>query len=405
MRGMIDYCNDQTPCRLGLSRRAANGGTVAGIANTTPVLSRVPRRNRRAGLAVRSLAVTLLAAALLLPATPAVAAQGSTAQDGIALSNSYAGNSWRQQMIRIWDLAARDAIGHSVIAKTKVVNANNSAPQQASQISDLTLEGWKAIVIDAASPTALNGVIQQACGAHIVVVVFDGLATAPCAYKVAINYVSWGTMEAQYVAKRLGGKGNVLEVRGVAGTSVDQDIHQGIVETFSKYPGIKIVGSVNGAWTQSIAQKEVAGILPSLPRIDAVVTQGGDGYGTYQAFKSAGRPTPLIIMGNRQDELALWKQLAAAPSGYQTFSVGTPPGISSIAFWVAQQILAGATVPKTVHVPLVVIHAKNLDAWLKAVPPGGVATPVYDQKWTEQLIAANLNHSAPPAAPIPSSAP
>ena len=340
----------------------------------------------------------VIGAALALGLGSAAARAGdmSTAKDGIALSNSYAGNSWRQQMLRMWSLAAKQAVDSGTIAKTKVVNADNSAPQQASQISDLTLEGWKAIVIDAASPTALNGVIQQACNAHIVVVVFDSLATAPCAYKVAYNYVDMGKMEADYVAKKLDDKGNVLEVRGIAGTSVDNDIHKRIVEGFAKYPGIKLVGSVHGNWTQSIAQKEVAGILPSLPKVEAVVTQGGDGYGTYQAFKAAGRPTPLIIMGNRQDELELWKKLSEASGGYQTFSLSSAPGVSSIAFWVAQQILAGAKVPKTVNVPLLVITQKDLDAWLKAVPAGGVSTPLYDQKWTESLISANLSQSALP---------
>ncbi|MDA8051256.1 MAG: ABC transporter substrate-binding protein [Rhodospirillales bacterium] len=345
------------------------------------------------------------ALSLALMGSPARAGDTSTAKDGIALSNSYAGNGWRQQMLKMWGLASKDAIKRGVIARTKVVNADNSAPQQASQIGDLTLQGWKAIVIDAASPTALNGVIQQACSAHIVVVVFDSLATAPCAYKVAYNYVNMGLMEANYVAKRLGGKGNVLEVRGIAGTSVDHDIHRGIVEGFAKYPGIKLVGSVHGNWTQSIAQKEVAGILPTLPKVAAVVTQGGDGYGTYEAFKAAGRPTPLIIMGNRQDELALWKKLASAPGGYRTFSLSSAPGVSSIAFWVAQRILAGAKVPKTVNVPLLVIMSKDLDAWLKAVPPGGVSTPLYSQQWTERLMAANLAHTAPPPSPVPTSMP
>ncbi|HEX5497858.1 MAG TPA: substrate-binding domain-containing protein, partial [Thermomicrobiales bacterium] len=251
-----------------------------------------------------------LAAGLLCAAAPAFAAEGvvkgDTARDGIALSNSYAGNTWRQQMLKTWDAASKTAIDKHLIAKTKVVNANNSAPEQANHIENLILEGWNAIVINAASPTALNGVIQDACNAKIVVVVFDGLATAPCAYKVAYDYVKMGEMEADYVAKRLNGKGNVLEIRGIAGISVDDDISKGIHDGFKKYPGIKIVGSVHGNWTQTIAQKEVAGILPTLPQVDAIVTQGGDGWGAYQAFKAAGRKTPLIIMGNRQDELALW---------------------------------------------------------------------------------------------------
>ena len=334
---------------------------------------------------------------------PAGAQQASTASDGIALSNSYAGNTWRQQMLKTWDTASSGAIAQHVIAKTSVVNSNNSAPQQNSQIENMILQGWKAIVIDAASPTALNGAIKAACDAKTKVVVFDSLATAPCATKVSYDYVQAGVMQVDYVAKRLNGQGNLLELRGIAGTSVDDDIHKGITDEIKKYPGLKIVGSVHGDWTQSIAQKEVAGVLPTLPDVKAVVTQGGDGFGTYQAFKAANRPIPLIIMGNRQDELALWKQLSQQPGGYETISVSSAPGCASIAFWVAQRILAGDKVPNDVQVPLLTISQNDLDKWLKATPQGGVATPVYSQQWTQGLIQANADHKPLPASPEPDS--
>ncbi len=63
------------------------------------------------------------------------------------------------------------------------------------------------------------------------------------------------------------------------------------------------------------------------------MTQGGDGYGAAQAFAAAGRPTPLIIMGNRQDELQWWKEQKDA-NGYETMSVSIAPGVSTLAFWV-----------------------------------------------------------------------
>jgi ribose transport system substrate-binding protein len=244
-------------------------------------------------------------------------------------------------------------------------------------------------------------VIQEACDQKIVVVVFDGLATAPCAYKVAYDYVKMGEQEADFVAKKLGGKGNVLEIRGIAGVSVDDDISKGIHDTFAKYPDIKLVGSVHGNWTQTVAQKEVASVLPTLPKVDAIVDQGGDGWGAYQAFKSADRPIPLIIMGNRQDELALWDQLRQQPGGYDTFSLSSAPGVASIAFWVAQQVLAGKQVPNTVQVPLLVIDEKDLPMWLKATPQGGVATPVYTQDWTAKLIDANVKSEPLPKSPLP----
>ena len=361
-------------------------------------------QSRRAG----NIGFAAFGLGLALTAAPALAADtgtatGDTSKDGIALSNSYAGNTWRQQMLKTWDAATQDAISKHLIAKAKVINSNNSAPQQETQIQNLILEGWQAIVIDAASTTALNGVIKEACDAKIKVIVFDSLATAPCATKVAYDYKQMGVREIDYVAERLHGKGNLLEIRGIAGTSVDNDINQGMHDEITKYPGLKIVGTVNGNWTQSIAQKEVAGVLPTLPEVDAVVTQGGDGYGAYQAFQAAQRKTPLIIMGNRQDELALWKQLDGKQGGYPTISMSSAPGCASIAFWVAQQVLAGKQVPETVQVPLLVIEQKDLDQWLKATPDGGVATPVYGQGWTAELINANADHKPLPASPVPGS--
>lgn len=334
--------------------------------------------------------------------TPAANGGGNTSHDGIALSNSYSGNTWRQQMISIWQNTANDAVSHGVISKTKVVNANNSAPEQASQIQNLILEGWKAIVIDAASPNALNGVIQEACAQGIVVVTFDGLATAPCAYKVAYDYTDLGRQSAQFVVDHLHGKGNVLMVTGLPGTSIDADVQSGAKSVFAKSPGIKIVGSVVGSWTESTAQKEVAGILPSLPEVDAVLGQGGDGYGVYQAFKDAGRKIPLITVGGRHEELAMWKALAKDRPDYDTISATSVPGVSSIAFWVAQQVLAGKPVPKQINVPFMVIRQPDLDKWLAATPEGMVASPAYSRDWVEKLVAGKQQASVAgaPTAPV-----
>jgi ribose transport system substrate-binding protein len=194
-----------------------------------------------------------------------------------------------------------------------------------------------------------------------------------------------GTMQLEYLAAHKI-KGNLLEIRGLAGVVVDDEIHAGIENGLRARPEFKVVGSVHGNWTQTVAQKEVAGILPTLPPIAAVVTQGGDGYGTAQAFKAAGRPTPAIIMGNRQDELAWWKEQKDA-NGYQTISVSIAPGSSTFAFWVAQQVLAGAKVPKDVTLPLLVIEQKDLEGALKATEKGGVANVEYTQQQVVDFLS------------------
>ncbi len=328
----------------------------------------------------------LAASTILVLASSAMA---DTSGKRIALSNNYAGNSWRQAMLQSWDKIGKKAVADHVIAAADAfTTADKEAPTQAAQIQNLILQGYDAIVIDAASPDALNGAVKQACDAGIKVIAFDGLVTEPCAYKVTVDLANlYGAEQVRQVAKRLPNGGNVLYVRGLAGTSIDDDITRGVMSEIAKHPNLKIVKSVYGNWDQTTAQKAVATVLPSLPEIAAVVDQGGDGYGTAQAFTAAGRKLPLIMLGNRQDELAWWKEQRQA-NNYDTWSASEAPGMVTFAFWVAQQILDGKDVPKEVPMGILTIDPAKLDDYLKSTPVGGVANVEYTQDEVVNAIKA-----------------
>ena len=308
--------------------------------------------------------------------TDAGATDGGSAGGGdkpikIALSNYFNGNIWRKQMEASFEATAK--ANPDKVSDFKVVNSDGSAPQQAQQIQSLVLEGYDAIIIDAASPTALNGAIQEACDAGVTVVVFDSLATAECAYKVAFDYETYGAVEAQFMADQLGGKGNLLFVRGIAGITVDDDIYRGATSVLSKYPDMKIVGEVYGEFTESTAQQEVAKILPSLPKIDGVLTEGNDGGGTLDAFLQAGTsPVPLVIQGNSGQGLQGWVKVAQENPDYKTMSISSQPSISSTALWLSWMLINNqddaANLPdKTVYAPLLIIPEENRDAWASAL--------------------------------------
>jgi ribose transport system substrate-binding protein len=328
-------------------------------------------------------------AVAVLLAAGLVSAQADTAGKRIALSNNYAGNSWRQAMLQSWSQATKVAIdGKQLAAADSFTTPDKEVTTQAAQVQNLILQGYDAIAIDAASPDALNGAIKAACDAHITVVSFDGIVTEPCAYRIVVDYKQMGEAQVDYLATRFPKGGNLLEIRGLAGTSIDGVIHDGIVAGVAKYPQFKIVGSVEGDWDEATAQKAVASVLSSLPQVVGVVDQGGDGYGAAQAFAAAGRPEPVIIMGNRQDELAWWKQ-QHDKNGYTTWSATIAPGISSLALWVTQQILDGKTVPHDLTVPYLTITQADLDQALKSAPVGGVANITYTQQDAVKAIAAN----------------
>ncbi len=316
----------------------------------------------------------LLTTALGALALPAVA---DTSDKRIALSNNYAGNSWRQAMLTSWETVTGPAVEAGIVAAADAyTTAENSATEQAAQIQNMILQGYDAIVLNAASPTALNGAVREACDAGIIVVSFDGIVTEPCAWRIAVDFHEMGRVQIEYLSGRLPDGGNLLEIRGLAGVFVDDEISAGIHAGVEEFPQFDIVGSVHGDWAQDVAQRAVAGILPSLPDIVAVATQGGDGYGAAQAIAAAGRDTPIIIMGNRQDELVWWKEQKDA-SGYETMSVSIAPGVSTLAFWVAQQILDGREVPQDLVVPFLTITQDSLEADLANTPVGGVANVEY----------------------------
>ncbi|MDF2799862.1 MAG: transporter substrate-binding protein [Devosia sp.] len=317
-------------------------------------------------------------------------AHAETSGKRIALSNNYAGNSWRQAMLESWEKVTSQAVADGIVAAVDTfTTADQEVPTQAAQVQNLILQGYDAIVINAASPDALNGAVKAACDAGIVVVSFDGTVSEPCAWRVAVDYKQLGQQQLDYLAGRLPEGGNLLEIRGLAGTSIDNLIHEGIAEGVKAHPNFTIVGEATGNWDQATAQRAVSTVLPSLPEIDAIVTQGGDGYGAAQAFRAAGRDVPIIIMGNRQDELAWWQEQRDA-NGYETWSGTIAPGISTLAFWVAQQILDGKEIPKDVTVPYLTVTQETLDEAVANTPVGGVANKEYSQEEAIQAIADNL---------------
>ena len=328
-----------------------------------------------------------LAAAPLL-ATMAPAAYASPDKPVIALSNAYYGNTWRHQMVEAFEASAKQAKAAGEIADYIVLNGDGSVAQQNSQIAELILKGVDAIAVDAASETAVNGVIEKACKAGIKVVSFDSIASAPCNYQLNFDFKGYKKEEAEWVFKKLGGKGNVLQVRGVKGSAPDNDMFNAQEAALKEYPGIKVVATVYGQATASVAQSAIANVLPSLPHIDAVLGQGGsDDFGIAQAFDQFGGPykdkPPIIEGGGSTDFIKWWA--ARAPSGYTTISMNTTPGIGGAAFWLAYEIVKGANPPKLMIMPVATVTQDNLKDFAK-LPSGMIVSPTYSQQWVQQNL-------------------
>ena len=126
-------------------------------------------------------------------------------------------------MAESFEEAAKQAKSQGLIADYVILNGDNSVGQQMQQMSDLILKHVNAITINAASLTALNGVIQKACAAGIKVIAFDSVASAPCATTLDWDFENWQAAQVKWIAEKIGKKGNMLIVRGVKGSAPDEE--------------------------------------------------------------------------------------------------------------------------------------------------------------------------------------
>jgi ribose transport system substrate-binding protein len=307
----------------------------------------------------------------------------------IALSNAYYGNTWRHQMVESFQAAAEQAKAKGEISNYIILNGDGSVNQQMSQLSDLILKHVNAIAIDAASETALNGIIAKACAAGIVVVAFDSIVSAPCAYKLNFDFKKYQAELTEQILHLIGDKGNVIVVRGVKGSAPDHDMYEAQMETLKKFPNVKVVATVYGQATGSIAQSAVANVLPSLPHIDAVLAQGGgDDYGIAQAFEQFGGPyanKPPVIAGGGSSNFIHWWAEQAKKNGYKTISMNTTPGIGAAAFWLTLDIVKGAKAPKYMIMPVAVVTEQNLAQYAN-MKPGTIVSPTYTNEWVEKHL-------------------
>jgi ribose transport system substrate-binding protein len=257
------------------------------------------------------------------------------------------------------------------IASFQVSSSGNDVNAQIAQINQMILSGVDAIVIDAATPTGLNSVIDQAVDNGILVVSFDSLVTTKKAVIVNEDNYEMGKKWADFIVEKMGDSGNVLMVRGVAGTFVDQERTRAAKDVFGKHSGIKTT-EVYGDWDDGTAQKVTANALASGTKFNGVWCQGGD-TGVIRAFQQAGASIPPIA-GEAENG---FRKLAAQLK-FPMLSIGQSPALSALSIKAAIAILQGQKVPQAINVPLPAATTDTLKAGVNYFPdlPDSFFTPI-----------------------------
>ena len=274
----------------------------------------------------------------------------------VALANGYIANTWRIQMIQTAKAYAAQPDVAAKLKEFKVVSTGEDVPAQISAINNFIDSGYDAIVVNAQNPTAFAPVIKRAKEAGVVLVAFDNILDTEDAINVNVDQKGLGVLWANWLIKHVPDGGKVLEVRGVAGTSVDTDRHNGIHETLDASGKKWEVTEVVGKWDDGVAQKATADAIATNGPFAGFTAQGGD-TGVVQAMMDAKHP--FVPFGG-ETENGFRKFCAKfAGEGLKCSSAGTGPAQVAVAIKTAIAALEGQVVPQSVKLPLAIVEDPN----------------------------------------------
>lgn len=296
---------------------------------------------------------------------------GNTFQEGVAAELTKLSNEYQKA-----GLANRPI---------KIVNANNDAVLQLSQMNALITGGCKVIFSFPASPTSFCPVINRANAAGDLFISVESPVYCPNAMNSTWNGYQVSYIGMAAVAKAIGGKGNVVIGEGIPGVAINTSEVAAVKNVLAGYPKIKVLGYVAGEWTASIALTAMTSFLSTHPEtVNGVYDAGDEDVAFEQALLDAGRPVAKInSITGECGILAFWKKYPQA----MTVGLNQSPNAAAYeAFLVAERMLSGQKpIVNDIFYPVPEITASTFNNFYKptmtvdstCIPPspGGRATP------------------------------
>lgn len=204
-------------------------------------------------------------------------------------------DEWRHQMN---NEMLREALFYDEV-EIDIRTVKDDNARQIEDIRNFIEEGVDLLVIAPNEAAPITPVVEEAYDRGIPVIVFDRkiLSDKYTAYIGADNY-EIGKAIGRYVVNMLQGKGNVVEISGLTGSTSAIDRHQGFVSAISPYPGIKLLGREDAGWLRSEAGQKMDTLLAHFPQIDVVYAQNDRmAAGAYAVARQKGRAGEMRFIG------------------------------------------------------------------------------------------------------------
>jgi ribose transport system substrate-binding protein len=289
----------------------------------------------------------------------------------IGFSNASISNIWRVGLLHAIQNAA--AKNKDKIKQLIITDANDDPAKQVSDTQDLLQRGVDILIVSPATADALDPVVQQAMDSGVPVVLVDRRVSSD-------NYVSFvtasdqalGRTMAQWMAERMGGKGNIIMIGGIAGASPAELRIAAAKQVFAEFPDMKILDVQYSDWSPAKGKQVMAAMIQKYgDQINGVWNDSGlQGFGALEAFVEAGwqdGKIPPITCADLNGCVKL-----AVQHKVPVMSFDYPPGMGADAVDVALKVLSGTPVPKQYEV--------NADI---AISKGDETASVKADRWVE----------------------
>lgn len=180
-----------------------------------------------------------------------------------------------------------------------VADAQDSPAKQLSDIEDFIQRELDLILINPTDSDAIVTAVLEANEAGIPVITVDrGSNGGKVVCHIASDNVAGGRMAGEYLAKLLNGKGQVIELQGILGTSAARDRGKGFGQAMENYPEIEIIAQQTANFNRSEGLMVMENLLTAHPEVDGVFAHNDEmALGAIEALKAAGRLDDVFVVG------------------------------------------------------------------------------------------------------------
>ncbi len=184
--------------------------------------------------------------------------------------------------------------------EVRFVVANEDQARQVNGVQDLLTQRVDAILISPISVEGAQVAYEEANKAGVPILSIARNLNKPQLEWAMIgkDWKAAGYTTAEWLAKRLGGKGRIAVLAGPAGASFAMEQVAGLREVVGKHPGMEIVATANSPLTKEQGIRLMQGILTANPRLDAVFAVNDElALGAIQAAEEVGRAREIVFTG------------------------------------------------------------------------------------------------------------